>query len=128
MTDREIRIAIAEAYGWRIEQGKEKHRHDLWDIYRPNGSYCITGDEIRTEVLPKYDSDLNVMHEVESNYIERAYCEQYAGHLYMVLDRDWTPDKWSKFTRLEIDYAFTHATARQRAEAFLRTIGKWHDA
>ena len=57
---------------------------------------------------PDYLTDLNAMHEAE-----------------MVL----TADQWYKYDSLMPlrDPQKIHATARQRAEAFLRTLGKWKD-
>ena len=58
--------------------------------------------------LPSYCSDLNAMHEAEKVLIKKHY-DSYEHRLGMTVNRPW------------------HATARQRAEAFLRTIGKWED-
>jgi len=58
--------------------------------------------------IPKYTNDLNAMHEVEKTLESDpwdVYCEYLEGC-------DWPA------------YA---APAAQRAEAYLRTIGKWED-
>ena len=66
-----------------------------------------------------YTSDLNAMHEVEkwiSSKHSTIKWVDYAAHLRVIADRDDG-----------ICYAEYRATAAQRAEAFLRTIGKWED-
>lgn len=62
-----------------------------------------------------YCSDLNAMHEAESA-IFNAFAAVYAQQLVSV-------------TRAEScgDREFYCATARQRAEAFLRAFGKWEE-
>ena len=65
--------------------------------------------------IPYYCSDLNAMHEAENVLEEKRLVWQYE----MTLGRNGGNGFiWSKI----------HATARQRAEAFLRTIGKWEGA
>ena len=60
-------------------------------------------------VIPNYCNDLNAMHEAEK-----------------VLTSEQI-DKYVTILCLEIqpEPKLHHATARQRAEAFLKTIGKW---
>lgn len=76
-----------------------------------------------------YCIDLNIMHLVEekldsmATWVENgpSACaeEAYMGWLAFVIKGTASAfcDDWS----------LVHATARQRAEAFLRTIGKWKD-
>ena len=96
MTDEQINQRIAEACGWRWDQG-----------YRWKDS---SGLSAFAWDIPDYCTDLNAMHEAEktlseanmfvmANYIER-FVSRHGQHYF-------------------------HATARQRAEAFLRTLGKW---
>jgi hypothetical protein len=63
-------------------------------------------------------NDLNAMHEAEK--VLKGY-EQIATYVWHLENRsgDWSTDE---------HLMATHATARQRAEAFLRTIGKWEEA
>ena len=56
-----------------------------------------------------YCSDLNAMHEAEK-----------------VLSSTQQDEYWDRLTDEEVDHLF--ATARQRAEAFLRTLGKWNQS
>jgi hypothetical protein len=71
-------------------------------------------------LIPNYCTDLNAMHEAEKTLhatndwrILRAYFKWISPEIH----EDWalTGDDWK----------LCHSTARQRAEAFLRTIGKW---
>ena len=98
MTDEQINAAIAEACGWRKEDGVY-----MWTA---NGIDCTCPE------LWDWANDLNAMHEAEktlsetnmfvmAHYIER-FVSRHGQHYF-------------------------HATARQRAEAFLRTLGKWDE-
>jgi hypothetical protein len=102
MTPKEQRIAIAEARNWT----------EISDW----GAGGITGKhptEPWVEVIPDYLKDLNAMHEEEKtlNFIKAA---EYARILTSIAWQSEQPD-----------FAPMTATAAQRAEAFLRTIGKW---
>ncbi len=68
--------------------------------------------DINVSALKKYCNDLNAMHEAE-NILTREQIEVYCEHLNPKYHGIWFG---------------IHATARQRAEAFLRTIGKWEGA
>lgn len=60
---------------------------------------------------PNYCGCLNAMHDAERTLNEQAY-RLFIGHLVCLL----SPGCFS-----------VHSTARQRAEAFLKTIGKWKE-
>lgn len=117
MTDQEINIAIAEACGWR----KELHEND-WDVeleMRRTWTTWIGPDGDLRQSAPNYCTDLNAMHEAEG---------QLTG-TQMAVYRQKLKKEFSKPIGYEWDDGdgAIHATARQRAEAFLRTIGKWTD-
>lgn len=99
MTDEQINQAIAKACGWR----------DL-AIEGGSGFYkgFDNGAELRPD-LPDYVNDLNAMHEAEQR-LTKEQAEDYVARLF------------------DSCYESTFATARQRAEVFLRTIGKWEEA
>ena len=99
MTDEQINQRIADACGWDED--------------------CVLntdGDRIWVTKFPLYCTDLNAMHEAEkvlapknwNNFAENwwNYCKLLRGH--------------------DADEAI-HATARHRAEAFLKTLGKWEE-
>jgi hypothetical protein len=96
MTDEQINAAIAEACGWRKEDGVY-----MWTA---NGIDCTYFE------LWDWANDLNAMHEAEKVF---DCPELYDGNLIKVCGG--------------VQYMW-HATARQRAEALLRTLGKWEEA
>lgn len=76
------------------------------------------GHVVTLDKLPDYLADLNAMAEAEKIFdvdIESGDSPRYAysGHLYALVVAE--SDRKQPF----------RATAAQRAEAFLRTIGKW---
>lgn len=115
MAPEDQRIAIAEACGWkRDERG--------WS--RPDGSRAEHNEmldvcyQVVQHDCPDFLNDLNAMHEAEKRIVEeaeRGY--RYDMMLYMVVQAN--EEGMTNFMKL------WHATAAQRAEAFLRTIGKW---
>ena len=63
--------------------------------------------------LPDYLNDLNAMHEAERK-LSAAFWDRYA---------QWLRELTSSNRR----FLIAHATAAQRAEAFLRAIGKYEE-
>lgn len=116
MTQEAQRIAIAEACG-------------LYDVSRDDGdlwascarqficSWKTRNAGQLTERwygrLPDYPADLNAMHEAEK-----------------VLRSDIQRDRYTRLLMETCDDVFPlwHATAAQRAEAFLRTLNLWEDS
>lgn len=99
MTDYRVNEAIAEAIGW------ERNVIDR-DM---QGNFCPRD-------TPSFCNDLNAMHEAERVLFtgSQKLRWKYVAELHISAE----PTGWG-------NYAGAHATARQRAEAFLRTIGKW---
>ena len=64
-------------------------------------------------VQKDYCNDLNAMHEAEKILVD-GIAATYAECLSETTEAEWSDDKH-----------FFCATARQRAEAFLRTLDKW---
>ena len=99
--------AIAEACGW-------KEIAD-WGAGGINGKHPI---EPWVEVTPDYLNDLNAMHEAEKV-------------LHRQLNLWWNYMDALENSSLEFNPlgrgSHIHATAEQRAEAFLRTIQKWEE-
>ena len=119
MTDEQINAAIAETCGWKWHDHADcMAKKEGWTmpekwIMRPDGELVFRHD------IPNYCSDLNAMHEAE---------------------KILAPKNWNNFSEKWWDYCdfltfccnhdtkqSFHATARQRAEAFLRTLGKWDE-
>jgi hypothetical protein len=106
MTNEEINIAIAEACGWQFVTYKETFAKP------PNGGPCQY-----KEGIPNYCKDLNAMHEAEKTLILTKRGE-YLWHLALIC---CNCEEGSR------TFETTTATAKQRAEAFLKTLGKWEE-
>jgi len=74
-----------------------------------NSQFYKSGDGWVVD-CPNYCNDLNAMHEAEA-----VLNEDQLWRMAREIERN--DDQW-----------YFRATARQRAEAFLRTLGKWEDA
>jgi hypothetical protein len=114
------RIAIAEACGWSFVCNPAKE----WDyVETPQGGQCnrLYAMNLANSgplCVPDYLADLNAMHEAEK-VLTDAQRRTYSGHLCRIIGpRGY--DEWSGL----YDFALLSTTAAQRAEAFLRTIGK----
>ena len=104
MNPEKQRIAIAEACGWKSITSFGKN---ITGVLNQNSN------SIRAHI-PNYLNDLNAMHKAEKELYARpnksdgtVWAYVYESHLINI-------------TTTEII-----ATAAQRAEAFLKTIGKW---
>ena len=129
----EINLAIAEACGWKARHNS--HKCDGTTIFRCGTcglghSNCYGGGRGAVSfscsvspccdeaVPPDYCGDLNAMHDAENWII--------ANKSSLWLFQDYAQNLRKNFQTLGLD-GYIHATARQRAEAFLRTIGKWKE-
>lgn len=101
MTEEQINIAIASACGWQqTEKG-------WW--YREDSGYLA--------FPPDYGHDLNAMHEAEMSLpIEGINGQGFDG----------SRSEFRGQLRLLCEQPY-HAKARQRAEAFLRTLSRWEE-
>ena len=108
MTEEEQQIAIAEACGLGDYNTSMNGWHDEY---------------IRQ--LPDYLNDLNAMHEAEKVLTDEQMLN-YLDALLDVLGLNLDPGGW--YIDIDSVWQMTHATASQRAEAFLRTIGKWEES
>ena len=130
MTKELQRIAIAKVCGWE------------WRPYADTMAWMLDGKVVWWEQvvglnpkivpvdpLPDYLNDLNAMHEAEKmlsddgEYSQRNHFACILGELtYNDNGRGWKP--------LCNDDCFPilHATAAQRAEAFLKTLGLWENS
>jgi hypothetical protein len=98
MTDDQINRAISKACGWT------EIRDNMVDKAPRETS-------TRVMFLPLYCSNLNAMHEAEKMLTN--------ANMYVM-------EVQLKYVLSAGEFYF-HATARQRAEAFLRTLGKWEE-
>ena len=111
MTDRKLNIIIARACGWK---SKEETNGEPWLWQRTRKDKMI---ESSLEP-PDYCNDLNAMHEAEN--VVKDWLEYRENLRTVVLGPARMVSQWCK--------SDLHATARQRAVAFLRTLGKWEEA
>jgi hypothetical protein len=97
MSEQEINEAIAEACG------RERDPDGGW--------YPDNGLRVGTQAIPDYCADLNAMHEAEKVLTDDQREVFYPRNL----------GAWQS------PFNVIYAPARQRAEAFLRTVGKWEE-
>lgn len=113
MTPEQQQIAIAKTCGWTAEQDsngywratnqKSGHASELW----------LSERNVWSVGIPDYLNDLNAMHEAEKAMNNNDWWK-FVEHLTNICGGG---------TALGIS-----ATAAQRAEAFLRTLGLWEEA
>jgi hypothetical protein len=106
MTDEQINAAIARECGWK---SKEETNGIPWMWVRTGAD----GRGESTVNAPNYCTDLNAMHEAEKVILPK-FSHFYANKLALITGVDCSDEP-----------NFFCATVRQRAEAFLRTLGKW---
>ena len=119
MTPERINTVIAEWCGWRLTGKLRGIQYGL----QPGD----TSDGNAHQRIPDYHSDLNAIHEVEKRLILTYHrvnvpvsaatneANRYSKYLREICERDG-------------DNHTIHATAPQRCEALLRTIGKWEES
>lgn len=114
MNDNEINITIAGACGFEVCLSSLQSG---LDIVKDGKRYP----------LPNYTTDLNAMHEAEKVLAEKQWLgigiasSGYVDELAGILGLD---DSFDTYLQA---WTMIRATARERAEAFLRTLGKWKD-
>lgn len=113
MQQEQQRIAIAEACGWKLEPTQAKGG---WKLYCGTVATTFWWNETKkptleqvSHAIPNYPNDLNAMHEAEKMLTGITRIDYFYG-----LDQ-------------QLGLEAPHASSQQRAEAFLRTIGKWKD-
>ena len=112
MNEQEQNIAIAESIGLRSEPSKVKRNALIWYNQAGGGTYC----------LPLYTSDLNAIMPLIAELPDLA---KFAVELVHVVKGT---EHFPQICMAEITEIQHTATAAQRAEAYLRTIGKWEEA
>lgn len=110
MTDKQINIAIAEACGITGE--------DQWgSLYHTDRGYVRD--------CPDFCKDLNAMQEAEKTLTKEQADTQVALLVELVHGKKRVPVWWD--LGCDEATALLSATARQRAEAFLRTLKLWKE-
>jgi hypothetical protein len=114
MTDEQINAAIAEACGWTECRLVAKL---VLSVLRDPVAYGIPPNGTYEIACPNYSTDLNAMHEAEK-VLNKEQVREYQTYMYdMACEIKNTCGRWMPYS----------ATARYRAEAFLRTLGKWEE-
>jgi hypothetical protein len=111
MTPDQQRIAIAQACGWtNFSSGTHKGA----TLYGQHPNARSSSWE-----LPNYLGDLNAMHEAEKVLTQEQMID-YSRHVGKAVTSHLPASRaaW-------MDFKLIHATAAQRAEAFLRTLNLW---
>ena len=103
MKDEQQRVAIAESVGWR-----NCHAYTAENTDRLVVGQKYEGTKVELSV-PDYLNDLNPWVDIERG-LGQADREAYHEIVIMIC---------------QCPFEAIHATASQRAEAYLRTIGKW---
>lgn len=128
MNPEQQRIAIAEACGWKNADHPDvmKLKHgwvmpEKWCM-NPNGELRFNHDR------PDYLNDLNAMRGASDTLNDNQQW-QFIQHLNEITRNKDHSDAEDWFIQnTDWTWRMIHATAAQRAEAFLRTIGKWEEA
>lgn len=108
MTDQEINKAIAESIGWKLVHLQEQiELRGVLRGYPPNVE-CVG---VNQEYVTDYCNDLNAMHEAEKTLNKYQQSVIYSDNLMKIVGYH--------------TFDSAHATAHQRAEAFLRTLNLW---
>jgi hypothetical protein len=111
MTDEQINIAIAEACG---------------RVRRPDGYWFPPGSNVGSAGIANYCNDLNAMHDAIMSLPSGVRDNSFTSQLAMVCGfKAHGSDAWSELHQGRC--AVINSTARQRAEALLKTIGKWEE-
>jgi len=107
MTPDKQNITIAEACGWKkLEGGYYQDPRFSWRRIFPYQ-------------MPEYLNDLNAMHEAEKVLLAKKEIPNIYSYLLEIEKITGSPD--------DCTYLVLCATASQRAEAFLRTLGLWEE-
>lgn len=122
MSPAEINRAIAESLGYRAVSSLECGLFWLeTESGKVNGyKQGVSEDHAWAVCCPDYHGDLNACAEFEARIVDWVY---YRLKLSRIIGTGWCPD----LSIPEDIKAFLGATAPQRCEAYLKTIGKWRN-
>ena len=135
MSDEEIRIAIAEACGWKYVAMHGSKTQGFW-YFKISAKGVSLAEEGKLKgatpsyELPNYPNDLNAMEEAEATLNSdecTAYAKLLAKHhptycIKVLDDRDPEDDFWYQ------TFEIVTSKASLRAEAFLLVKGLWKEA
>jgi hypothetical protein len=120
MTREEMRIAVAEHLGWKIVNRKSRIFGNENDFQGCSAVADLYGEdpEGRTDWIPDFAYSLDAMYEAEMTLDKVEQYGKFCSTLFEVIQRD---DKEAGFIEA------ISADPEQRAEAFLKTVGKWKE-
>lgn len=129
------RIAIAEACGWKLNFDNPKCG---WYWTNPDGFEVAWSDCIKPlsidSCLPDYLSDLNAMHEAEKFlgksiflYSFELWRIVYGKDISLLEEYDEEGNCLAEGYEEQAVAAMIHATAAQKAEAFLKALKEWDE-
>ena len=139
MTDQEINVAVAEAVGWTRHRVKDggftcelcglEYASSCWKSWEIKYLWCKKDGKGEP---PNFCGDLNAMHAAESEVlVTDELRRKYVETLDRVLAIPVTQEQHENFVTANFIkdglYRFTHATAHQRAESFLRALSLWKE-
>lgn len=111
MIDDQINKTIARHLGWtHISNDPDMVQYTA---RRPDGKW---------ELIPRYTSDLNAMHEAEKT-LDYAKSIVYGRKLWYIVSNE----EYSSINDRDNAARLAHATAAQRAEAYLRVLNLWEE-
>jgi len=105
LDDEALKNKVAELCGWVEHRAEEHPKFDMGRYWTVNGAFA------KPNRLPDFTVDLNAMHEAESGMT----VGQISDFLHHLMDIIGDPCIVGMFLSV-------HATARQRAEAFVLTM------
>jgi hypothetical protein len=119
MTDQEINVQIAEIRGWTEVKLAIRGAGGGTRIPTPYGK--PPGKKYMAD-CPDYCNDLNAIAEAEkATFGSSDIWKEFAINLLDTI-------KCESMSELDVLCCVIQATARQHAETFLRTLGKWKEA
>jgi hypothetical protein len=122
MNPEQQRIEIAKACGWEL---KSNGLSPMWSWQNESLTHRIkwvAHKEMASQgVLPDYINDLNSMHEAEKT-LDNDLDLDYSENLEIATGARWGANNSYDMSK------YRSATAAQRAEAFLRTLGLWEES
>ncbi len=115
MNPEQQRIKIAEACGWERREPDNLYPEVRW--LDPKDTSQWRSDYARRDIdLPDYLNDLNSLHEAEK-VLGPKQKPVYCSELWELCVTPNSNHEWKML----------HATAAQRAEAFLKCLGLWKE-
>ena len=127
MTEQAQRVALAEWAGWKLSDDMEycpygavfKTSINYPDCRRP--AFVKDGILCDANGLPNYPNDLNAVHELEEKVKRDEQWDDYIEGLDAIVNLN------IRMSRKFENWCLAHATAPQRCEALLCTLGLWKE-